>query len=387
MLCVSGIVLPLSVHNGLHVISKHGSPVAIAPIAFPLIHKLREASARNLSQKMRSAIFLLLLMVVVIRSGHSAKYKMYKVLPGRTERLVCLAHVPIANRTLPYVYFDWFYEGKRMNFSIKDHRRLDDNSRTLVIDNAREASQGRYECTCRWRKSGRPCYKYKTSKKTGLKKKTILQQRVALGLEEPEKMGFCRWMNNSYSPRQYKYDMSCKCIGGSDFVCGNKMKIQRQDRRSKNWIDVTFGFHYGAMSFIRSSNSMLISGRGANLTFEESGFYRCIAYDYEGILCQSDAVLIEPDFPPVPSHIPVFDEHLLWIGMPLVAIFFFVCSVVCGRLLYYRCTSRVIVKAKNSSLIRKYTPSDVESVGTESNSCSPHARSSASLYPDITVSS
>ena len=91
------------------------------------------------------------------------------------------------------------------------------------------------------------------------------------------------------------------------------MKIQRQDRRTKKWMDVGMNrFNYGGMSFMTSSNSMMITGFGVNITFEESGFYRCIAYDHNNVLCHSDVVPIEPDFPPVPSVIPEIDDHLLW---------------------------------------------------------------------------
>ena len=325
-----------------------------------------------------------LILVLSLCSAIDCWYKPYIVIPGHTARIKCLEHVKGLDEASPRLYYRWFYNGKPLDPSKHPDKWLDDQNRTLVVDNVNKYNVGKYACECRMLRDGKRCLISR--------KRSNAVQRTALEMMTPVRSGFCHWTDNRMNSKEkvsylkQKYSFMCKCENGDEWHCGVKMKIQRQDRETKDWIDVDFGVRHGAVSFEFHPRVMQIIGVGSNLTFEESGWHRCVSYDEKGIICESrENKLISHDFDPIPLPSAIADhEHLLKYGVPLLAITVLTLTVLSGMILYYRCTSRIVVQAKNTSLIGKIVPTAPE-VGTsqQSDSSSQSGISSSSLYPDL----
>lgn len=216
-------------------------------------------------------------------------------------------------------------------------------------------------------------------------------QKTLLLLEPMVKSGICEWRDNSMNALEkvsylkQKYSFECSC--DIDHTCGQDMKMQRQDWDTGEWHDVEFGRRYGAITFYFFPNQMTITGQGSNLTYEQSGLHRCVGYDSQGILCESMARHIEHDFLPVPRPVAEFAyrKHLITYGLPIAgSVFGVILFTLVAMMIYYKCTRRVVIQAKNSKLIGRITdPDPQEDLFGDPVPPVLSDTSSSSLYPQL----
>lgn len=311
-------------------------------------------------------------------------YPPFLVPAATTVHLTCLEDDTKLNQ-LPRLRYKWYRKVNKTAHHMKFSRnstdmRLTDRTRTLVIDHMKAADQGKYKCrvmcpvtrvhrvnkkaqneTQTMKKPNRKSrrVKYRKCTRRELRVERVVHKTYLL-IEEPIRSGYCDWRKdhlNEVLPdyQREQFHGYCRCYGGDENDCGRNMKLQRRKLTSESWADVEERTLKDGVFYQFTQSAMEITLKASNLTYEASGFYRCVAYDKKGLTCETDEqIYLQSSLSPVPLPAPVYDkEHLWYFGLPILVLASVILIALCIAILYYKFTARIIVKPKHSCLIQK----------------------------------
>lgn len=291
---------------------------------------------------------------------HDNDYPPHYVSAGTTIRLTCLEHIEeLSSKRISY---RWYYDGRVLELTNSTGMRLANGRRTLLIDDMNVSKQGKYKCVCICRVWSKKRNKHVKRKcRPGELGVPLVEHKTFLLVDHLIHSGYCDWTGNQINKTTDElppdFRAYCNCHGGNHFDCAEDMKLQRRQNSSHSWTDVTEGNTTGEVMFGFDKRSMRITIMGSKLAYEAAGFYRCVSFRDQKIVCVSQQEIYLPS-PEAPAPLPAPNHHfeILWyVALPLVVSTGTILLVLCTLIIYFKYTTRIIVKSKNSALIQRLT--------------------------------